>query len=65
MRYSVSFNYRKQQPGGRYPGETMCTKRFKKEAHAVRECLKQKAKGKYVEMRIILSGSALLDFLTQ
>jgi hypothetical protein len=65
MLYSVSFNYRKRRPSGRYPSQTVGEKRFKKQVHAIREYVRQKAKGKYVEMGVILPGSVVLDFMMQ
>lgn len=61
--YTVTSNYRKIR-NGRYPCQTERRKRFKKEDHARLDAIKQRAKGKYVEVSQRVSAALVLEMLS-
>ncbi len=61
--FVVTSYYRKIR-NGRYPNSTERRKRFKKEAHAMHDAVKQRAKGKYVEVGQIVSSALILEMLS-
>lgn len=60
--FIVDSNYRKIR-NGRYPAQTARRKYFKVEAHAFRDALKQRAKGKFAAVSQIVSSAVILDML--